>query len=74
VLSKEAIPLILVSSKCETPLAERAVDPAEVEDDLTRSINGINTMRISDANPDTYRRTVHTLLECIVDNVSGQCD
>jgi hypothetical protein len=73
VLAKEAIPLILVSAKCETPLTERAVDPAQVEDDLTRSITGIHTMRISDANPDSYRRTVHTLLECIVDNISGEC-
>lgn len=66
------IPKMLVSCRCETPAAERLIDPARVEANLKRANSSILPLRVSEANPDSYRRAVYAMVEAVVEGNAGK--
>lgn len=55
-----------MSSKCDTPLDERKLDPVMIEQKARRSISGLSTLQTSHADQDSHRRAVSTILRAIV--------
>lgn len=71
-ITKASLPTILISCKCDTPLDEREVDPARVEENAKRAINSISTLQISEFHPETHRRGIFMLLNTIVNTQPEQ--
>jgi len=65
-IAKASIPAVLVSCKCDTPLAEREVNPTIVEEGAKKAIRNIDTARISELSPESNKRGILMLLNTIV--------
>ncbi|KAI7589764.1 ras GEF [Hortaea werneckii] len=65
-IRKASIPSLLVSAKCDTPTADRELDPSMVEQKARRSINGVGTLQSSHSSIDEHKKAMSVLLRNII--------
>ncbi|KAI6805872.1 ras GEF, partial [Hortaea werneckii] len=65
-IRKASIPSLLVSAKCDTPTADRELDPSMVEQKARRSINGVGTLQSSRSSIDEHKKAMSVLLRNII--------
>ncbi|SMQ46662.1 unnamed protein product [Zymoseptoria tritici ST99CH_3D7] len=65
-ISKASVPTILLSCKCDTPEAQREVNPDQVEHNAKRAISTLSTLQVSEDKPDSHQRGIFMLLNSIV--------
>ncbi|KAI7154404.1 ras GEF [Hortaea werneckii] len=65
-IRKACIPSLLVSAKCDTPTADRELDPSMVEQKARRSINGVGTLQSSHSSIDEHKKAMSVLLRNII--------
>ncbi|KAI7353892.1 ras GEF [Hortaea werneckii] len=65
-IRKASIPSLLVSAKCDTPTADRELDPSMVEQKARRSINGVGTLQSSRSSINEHKKAMSVLLRNII--------
>nr|OQO28265.1 hypothetical protein B0A51_04355 [Rachicladosporium sp. CCFEE 5018] len=65
-ISKAPLPSILISCKCDTPIAEREVAPAKYEIAAKQKVGGLHTLQTSPSVPESYRNAVFTMVKAVV--------
>lgn len=70
-IRKASIPSLLVSAKCDTPTADRELDPSMVEQKARRSINGVGTLQSSQSSIDEHKKAMSVLLRNIIFGTQG---
>ncbi|EME88070.1 uncharacterized protein MYCFIDRAFT_48274 [Pseudocercospora fijiensis CIRAD86] len=65
-ITKTSIPTVLIANKCDTPLAQREIDPTSFEQAAKRNLGRVPSFQISDSNPEGHKRGLVTLLNAIV--------
>jgi len=65
-IRKAELPSALVSCKCDTPPADREVDPSAIEQKARKSVSGLSTFQTSEANLDSHKRAIASILRSVV--------
>lgn len=73
-VTKSALPIVLVATKCDVPSAERKVEPSVVEQNAKRINKNIATLQVSELNPEGYKRGILMLMNAIVKLSPGMLD
>lgn len=74
-IKNSALPSVLVSCKCDTPTAERELDPIIIEQKARRSISGISTLQTSENGEGSHKQAISMLLRAIIIGSPGMlCD
>lgn len=64
-LTQEAVPTVLVSTKCDTPLESWEVDQDKVEE-FCSTLQGLETFQTSATAPETHKRCISVILRNIM--------
>ncbi|KAK5736918.1 hypothetical protein LTR17_007062 [Elasticomyces elasticus] len=70
-IRKASLPSVLISSKCDTPVESRELDPAMIEQKARRSISGINTLQTTGRSLENQKRAIFMILKAVILGQSG---
>jgi hypothetical protein len=65
-MRKASLPSVLVSSKCDTPSANRELDPDKIERGARNTIAGLVTLQTSETDVENHRKAMAIVLKQIV--------
>ena len=70
-LSRNAVPTVLVSAKCDNPSKSWEVNQNEVED-FCSTLHGLETFQTSVSTPETHKRCISVILRNIMIDRQGR--
>lgn len=72
-IRRSSLPSVLISTKCDTPIAQRELDPVKIERGARNSIGGIGLVQTSahDAGAEKHKEAVAMILKQIIFGKAG---
>jgi len=72
-IRRSSLPSVLISTKCDTPIAQRELDPVKIERGARNSIGGIGTVQTSahDTGAEKHKEAVAMILKQIIFGNAG---
>lgn len=65
-ISKASLPSVLVSCKCDTPPAQREIDPSVVEKKAKSFVSNLKVMQTSGNSPESTKKGLSMILKAIM--------
>lgn len=71
-IHKAALPCVLISCKCDTPPAERELDPVGIEARAKQAVKSLRAVQTSLVKPESFKMGLATLVKAVVNGHPGK--